>query len=91
MRTVRLVAEPSLTIYTASWCVPWRLVEKQLGEALSRVVLVNVDEDPDAADQARVAVLPTVVARFKNGSETRRTGAISAQEVLGLLERVHEG
>jgi thioredoxin-like negative regulator of GroEL len=84
------VAEPSVTIYTASWCLPWRVVEKQLGEALSRIVLVNVDEDPDAADQARVAVLPTVVARFKSGAETRRTGAVSVQEVLGLLERVHE-
>lgn len=70
-------------VFTARWCLPWRLLRRQLDAQPLSSALVEVDVDvyPQLADRWSAVVLPTVV-RCEKGVETKRwVGAVSVSEL----------
>lgn len=74
-----------LHVYTAPWCVPWPLLDKELTswEAQNpdvKVVRVNVDDDPHAADRNQIVVLPTVLVMRDGVERQRLLGAMNTND-----------
>ena len=83
--------KPVLVDFNADWCGPCRMMAPVL-EALSeeepdkKFVSVNVDDEPDLANEYDVFSIPCLVA-FRNGEETSRSvGVCSKEDVLRLME-----
>lgn len=77
-----------IKVYTASWCTVWRALERQLGDVLCELTIVDVDVSPAEADRAQVAVVPTIVAKLPDGRVIIRYGAISADDMRSLIQSV---
>lgn len=80
--------DPGVKVYTAVWCTAWRALERQLTDVVDQLTLIDVDENPAEADRAQIAVVPTVIAKLSDGREIRRSGAVSADELRNLVDRV---
>jgi len=76
-----------LYYYSAPWCVPCQTlgpIMDQLSSIIS-VVKINVDYEANAAQQANVRSVPTVIL-VENEQEVRRfTGARSYQDVMNFI------
>ena len=76
--------------FWAPWCGPCRMVvpiveEIALERADIKVGKVNVDEEPDLANQFGVMSIPTLVV-MENGKEVSRSvGAKSKDGILAML------
>lgn len=93
---------PSLLYFTASWCAPCRLVEREVfehpeGQAeLAHFDLIRIDLESEAgqrlSDRFRVATVPTFVVLDASGEEIDRTrGYRSRRLLLRDLERCRLG
>ena len=86
---VRNAAVPVLADFYADWCGPCRMLRpalEQLSEQRSdvKVVAVNIDENPDLADDFDVTSIPCVIL-FKNGAEADRSIGLVPKEMLEAL------
>ncbi len=86
---VRNAAVPVLADFYADWCGPCRMLRpalEQLSEERSdvKVVAVNIDENPDLADDFDVTSIPCVIL-FKNGAEADRSIGLVPKEMLEAL------
>ena len=78
---------PVLVDFYADWCGPCKMtapvLEKLSGELEGKlnIVKINVDEDPDIAQEYQVMSIPNLVV-FKGGEAVNR--AIGAQNLAGL-------
>lgn len=68
-----------LVCYTASWCGPCRqfkadLASDQTIAAGREVVIVDVDQDRQAARRAKVRSMPTFILVEDGGEKARRVG-----------------
>lgn len=83
--------KPVLIDFYADWCGPCRMVGPIVEEIANErddviVGKVNVDNDPELAEQFNVFSIPTLVV-LKNGEEVNRaTGARPKAQLLALLE-----
>ncbi len=86
--------QPALVYFTASWCVPCKLMTRitltdpAVTQALSRIahVAVDIDGHPDVASARGVSVVPTFVLVSAGGSEMdRATGFQPAGDFLAWL------
>ena len=79
-------AQPALVDFYADWCGPCRMLRPTL-EALSeeradvRFAAVNIDENPDLADEFDISSIPCVIL-FKNGAEADRSIGLVPKEAL---------
>ena len=85
--------KPVMIDFWASWCGPCRMLApifEEIAKDVKDEVMVaklNVDENAEIASQYHVAAIPTILV-FKQGKVTaRRTGMMSKEEILQLLEQ----
>lgn len=88
---VKSSGKPVLLDFYADWCGPCRMVSPLVEEIAKEnpqylVGKINVDHEPELAQQFRVMSIPTLVV-IKNGKVVSQTaGARPKAEILALLE-----
>lgn len=77
--------------FWASWCGPCRMVlpvVEEIAEERDDIVVgkVNVDEQPELANQFGVMTIPTLIV-FENGEEIQRSvGAKNKKAILNMVD-----
>ena len=85
---------PVLVYLSAPWCEPCRLLGLTVEQAASefagrlKVVTVNVDDAPAAAQRLGVQVVPTLVVLHHGREVARRVGALPAAALNNWLGAV---
>ena len=85
-KEVILAQKPVLVDFYADWCGPCKMLRPTLEEISDErddviVAAVNIDENPDLADQFDIVSIPCVVL-FKGGVEADRSVGLVPKDVL---------
>ena len=91
--SVKTSTKPVLLDFYADWCGPCRMVSPIVEEIAAEnpqylIGKINVDKEPELAQQFKVLSIPTL-AVIKNGAVINRSvGARPKTEILAMLESV---
>ena len=85
--------QPVLIDFWASWCGPCQMllpvVEELAGEVVHAIICkINVDEQPELAQQFQVMTIPTLVVMNGGKVLNRSVGVKPKEEILKMLENV---
>lgn len=87
-------AKPVLIDFSAEWCGPCKMMGPILKEVAGkagdtvRILKIDVDKNPDVAQQYRIVSVPTLMV-FKNGEAVfRQSGVMQAPQILDMLSRL---
>ncbi len=83
---------PVLVDFFAEWCGPCKMMAPELkkladmkGDNL-KIIKVDVDKNPQAAMAYQVSGVPTLVLFHRGNVVWRKSGAMSAQQLLAQLQ-----
>ena len=82
--------KPVLLDFWAPWCAPCRMVLPLVEEIAKeypeiKVGKINVDEQPELANQFKVMSIPTLVVMEKGQIVNQASGSRSKEDILALL------
>ena len=82
--------KPVLLDFWATWCGPCRMVSPivdQIADERSDIMVgkINVDEQPELAQQFRIISIPTLVVMKDGQIANKAVGAMPKEEILALL------
>jgi len=77
---------PVLADFYDDWCGPCKMLRPTLDAIAAertdvKVVAVNIDENPDLADEFDISSIPCVIL-FKNGAEADRSIGLKPKEMI---------
>ena len=82
---------PVLVDFTAEWCGPCKMMAPELkklvdmhGDSL-RVIKVDIDKNPAAANAYQVQSVPTLMLFRKGQQLWRQSGAMSASQISAVV------
>ena len=85
--------KPVLVNFFAEWCGPCKMmapilidVKKEIGDT-ARIIKVDVDKSPEAANQYQVQGVPTLIL-FKNGKPLwRQSGVVPKAGLINIIKQ----
>ncbi len=77
---------PVLADFYAEWCGPCKMLRPSLDAIAEdrddvKVAAINIDENPELADEFDISSIPCVIL-FKNGAEADRSIGLKPREAL---------